>query len=89
LIWQSEENPDRRIFHKKKFKNIVESIAEGNMGGTDGTPEKAGYDLLSGEMRTKNYGIFHIKYLLEKLEECHTMEEADKKVSEILRDVWE
>lgn len=89
LVWQSEENPDRRIFHKKKFKNIVESIAEGNMGGTDGKPEKAGYDLLSGEMRTKNYGIFHIKYLLEKLEECHTMEEADKKVREILRDVWE
>lgn len=88
LIWQSEESPNRGIFQKRKFKNIVKSIAGGTAYEMKGKPEKAGYDLLAGEMKTKNYGIFHIKYLLEQLEQCRTMDEVDNKVREVLNDVW-
>lgn len=88
LVWQSEEYPNRRVFPTRKFKNIVKSIAGGTAYGMNGKPEKAGYDLLAGEMKTKNYGIFHIKYLLEQLEQCQTMDEVDNKVREVLEDVW-
>lgn len=88
LVWQSEESPNRRIFPTRKFKNIVRSIAEGTAYGMNGKPEKAGYDLLAGEMKTKNYGIFHIKYLIEQLEQCQTMDDVDNKVREVLEDVW-
>lgn len=88
LVWQSEENPDRHIFSKRRFKNVVEDIADGNMYGMNYKLEKEGYDLLAGEMKTKNYGIFHIKYLLEQLEKCHTMDEVGDKIRGILEDVW-
>lgn len=88
LLWQSEKSPDRRIFQRRKFKNIVENIADGNKYGMNDKLEKAGFDLLTGEMKTKNYGIFHIKYLLEQLDNCQTMEEADDKVREVLEYVW-
>ena len=54
----------------------------------NGKLEKEGYDLLAGEMMTKNYAIFHINYLLEQLEQCQTMDEVDNKVREVLEDVW-
>lgn len=88
LAWQSKEYPNSRIFPKRKFKNIVKNIAEGTAYGMNGKLEKAGYDLLAGEMKTKNYGIFHIKYLIEKLEQCQTMDEVNNKVREVLEDVW-
>lgn len=88
LIWQSLERPDRDYFTKKGFKNIVENIAEGNTYGMEGISNKAGYDLMDGEMRDKNYGIFHVKYLLSFLEECETMDEVKDKVMEVLEHVW-
>lgn len=88
LIWQSSERPDRDYFTKKGFRNIVENIAEGNTYGMDGISNKAGYDLINGEMNDKNYGIFHVKYLLSSLEECETMEEIKDKVVEVLENVW-
>ena len=88
LFWQSAKNPNRGIFQKRKFKNIVKNIADGTLCGVNGKPVKAGYDLLTGEMQTKDYGIFHIKYLLEQLEKCQVMNEANNKVKEVLEDVW-
>ena len=85
LVWQSEKNPDRNIFQKNNFKRIVQSIADGDESGE---PEKAGYDLLDGEMKTKNYAIFHIKYLLGQLEQCHSMDEVNTRVEEVLEYVW-
>lgn len=85
MVWQSEKNPDRIIFQKNNFKRIVQSIANGD---ETGKPEIAGYDLLEGEMKTKNYGIFHIKYLLEQLEQCQSTDEVNAKVGEVLENVW-
>lgn len=85
LVWQSEKNPDRIIFQKNNFKRIVQSIANGD---ETGKPEIAGYDLLEGEMKTKNYGIFHIKYLLGQLEQCQSMDDVNAKVGEVLENVW-
>ncbi|MCI8287890.1 MAG: hypothetical protein HFH89_09610 [Lachnospiraceae bacterium] len=86
LVWQSEKNPDRMIFQKRKFKNIVQSIAESSESVK---LKMAGYDLLDGEMKTKNYGIFHIKYLLEQLDQCQSMDEVNVRVGEVLEYVWQ
>ena len=86
MVWQSEKNPDRMIFQKRKFKNIVQSIAESSESVK---LKMAGYDLLDGEMKTKNYGIFHIKYLLEQLDQCQSMDEVNVRVGEVLEYVWQ
>lgn len=88
LVWQSAKRPDRNLFPKGKFKNIVENIASGNLYEVGGHPDVTGYDLLNGEMREKDYGILHINYLLSKLEECESMDQVEKKVREVLEDVW-
>lgn len=88
LIWQSEKNPDIPFFNKKRFKRIVENIAKGNIYGMEDAPEREGYDLLAGEMREKNYGIVHIKYLLTNIMECESKDEIKEKIAEALDNVW-
>ena len=83
LFWQSNQIPEVDSFSKRKFRRIVSDIADG-----DGEIDVVGYDLLNGEMRTKNYGILHRKYLISRFIECESIDNIEEKIEEILNEIW-
>ncbi len=89
LIWQSREIPRvKRSFPRKKFKKIINDIADGDMEKYKEFSSDAAYDLLYGEMKEKDYGIIHIQELLDKLDDCQTEEEMKEKLEETLNEIW-
>ncbi len=89
LIWQSREIPRvKRSFPRRKFKKIINDIADGEMEKYKEFSSTAAYDLLEGEMKERDYGIIHIQELLDKLDDCQTEEEMKDKLEEILDDIW-
>lgn len=89
LIWQSRENPGmKKIFPREKFKRIISNIASGTGGKYKKFSRDAAYDLLDGEMKKKDYGIVHVQYLLNELDDCQTKEEMREKLEELLNGIW-
>lgn len=88
LIWQSKQNPDNPSLTKAGFQNIVANIAEGCLYGMENKQDPNGYDLLDGEMSRKDYGMIHIKWLVNRLGGCKTMGEVTDQIREALNEIW-
>lgn len=84
LLWQSEKNPpELRIFPKTQFGRIIENICDG-----DWETKKAGYHLLKGDVKQREYAIVHRSELTSSLIRCNSKDEIANKIEEVLHNVW-